>query len=120
MDYKKIAQLFRQLADEFDKSTGGGEQKSFPTTSDADIPAWSGTADEAWAVEIHFGKNKGTRLADLQAKSLKWYIEDWSAGTKDEDKRVKSALLFLKGDNERTPKPDAGLASKDEEDEVPF
>lgn len=30
------------------------------------------------AVQIHFGKNKGIKLGDLEAASLKWYVDDWA------------------------------------------
>jgi hypothetical protein len=33
--------------------------------------------DDWRGVEIHFGKNKGVKLGQMNASSLKWYQEDW-------------------------------------------
>lgn len=33
--------------------------------------------DKWTAVKIHFGKQKGTELAKLEAKSLEWWINEW-------------------------------------------
>lgn len=34
--------------------------------------------DGKWQhVKIHFGKNKGTELAQLESKSLEWYVAEW-------------------------------------------
>lgn len=50
------------------------------------------------AVKIHFGKNAGSTLGELESKSLKWYIDDWQPkafgrkGISDEDRHLRAAL----------------------------
>lgn len=53
---------------------------------------------EKWQdVVIHFGKNKGVKLGDLQEKQLSWYIDEWqpkpfNGVISDEDRVLRDAL----------------------------
>ena len=41
-----------------------------------DIPMPAEPVDNAEAVEVHFGKNKGVPLGKLQMRSIEWYAQD--------------------------------------------
>lgn len=47
-------------------------------------------------VRIHFGKNKGKRLGDLQVPQIRWYAENWKPdpkyGIKPADRELQEAL----------------------------
>jgi uncharacterized protein (DUF3820 family) len=45
---------------------------------------------------VHFGKNAGTRLADLSERSLAWYADEWGNGDSEQDLALKLAAVALK------------------------
>ena len=72
-------------------------------------------------VIVHFGKNKGIRLGDLEPKQLSWYQKEWQprpfrGRISDQDTALRRALDESLG---RAPVP-AGFLEEEEMDEVPF
>jgi hypothetical protein len=71
-------------------------------------------------VVIHFGKNKGIRLGDLEPQQLRWYQKEWQprpfrGRISDQDQALRNALDESMG---KAPTP---IAVADEElEEVPF
>lgn len=61
--------------------------------------AKSDEPSEDWRnVKIHFGKNKGIRLEDLESRSLSWYSHDWLENKEAEEnagKKIHPNDLFL-------------------------
>ena len=52
-------------------------QTQLDMTSDP-APAAAETRPAGWrGVRVHFGKNRGTALADLKPAAVKWYFDDW-------------------------------------------
>jgi hypothetical protein len=78
-------------------------------------------------IPIHFGKNKGITLAELNAKQLDWYANDW-VQKKAEDSRVPSAedkmlidaLLAYKRENAQFHADRAQREEEDEKQALPF
>lgn len=67
-------------------------------------------------VQVHFGKNKGKRLADLSQRSVKWYAETWEPNPQYEtpqDRRLRVAAQMLTGLPAPTPHAETL-------DEIPF
>ena len=56
----------------------GQPQPSAPAAKPGDkaIPMPDVAIPNAEDVQVHFGKNKGTRLGDLQIRSIEWYAQD--------------------------------------------
>lgn len=74
------------------------------STSSVPVPKPSMPIDDPGEVQVHFGKNKGVRLADLSRKSLEWYAQEREPqlrkdGTpfppRDEDVRLQEAARSL-------------------------
>ncbi len=47
-----------------------------PAAQSKDIPQPSELVSDPGSVEVHFGKNKGTPLRSLGAKSVEWYAQE--------------------------------------------
>lgn len=72
-------------------------------------------------VVVHFGKNKGMRLADLERHSLSWYQKEWqprpfNGRISDDDQGLRNALDASMG---KTPAP-AQATDEGEDSEIPF
>ena len=72
-------------------------------------------------VVIHFGKNKGIRLGDLEPQQLRWYQKEWQprpfrGRISDQDTALRAALDESMGKAPTT----AGAVHEEELEEVPF
>jgi hypothetical protein len=66
----------RRIAEE-DQSQDTGTRE--PVTAEAPKKILARLGYEAWGeVPVHFGKNSGVRLEDLETKSLSWYVNKWT------------------------------------------
>jgi hypothetical protein len=86
---------------------------------------------DEWNTVLHFGKNKGTTLRDLDSNSLSWYMskwepKEWPAGSgkfSDADVRLRAALNQIESDRAGQLKKVAAevkAAPAAEEDPIPF
>lgn len=74
------------------------EVRARQDTSTAATPATNGTPATVEDTIIHFGKNKGTRLGDLNEKQISWYATQWVPNpeyTTPEDATLKQAAIAL-------------------------
>lgn len=78
---------------------------------------------DPWAVQVHFGKNKGVALRDLPENTLRWYSEKWepkpyNGKVSKNDLTLRAALDKIAGNGSL---PDAApIPLPDQGDEVPF
>lgn len=61
-------------------------------TSEPTLPAGKKWED----VEVHFGKNKGTRLGDLEDNTISWYAEKWDPKPYGSSNTISAADKLLK------------------------
>lgn len=98
---------------------------------DAPVPQPTELVDLPGAVEVPFGKNKGQRLDDLAANSLRWYAVSWELREKQGggfwpgDTKVQNAARQLwhakHGSGNPAKVSESAQATKPEtQEEVPF
>jgi hypothetical protein len=92
--------------DDGNSASGNGATSRAPATAktpaaqkSAPASKPTGPAEDWKDAVIHFGKNKGTRLADLAPNTLSWYQEQWhpkpfgtSQTISPQDEQLRSAL----------------------------
>lgn len=89
----------------------------------AAAPAPAADGSDPWAVQIHFGKNKGKTLRELPENTMRWYANEWKpqpfkGKISQADTTLRAALDTILGN---ASQPDAKPATlPDEGDEVPF
>lgn len=76
-----------------DAAPAGGSSPSVPR--DAEVNAKLPDGVKWQDVVVHFGKNKGTRLGDLEDKVISWYADKWG-GPKLYNGKMDPADLMLK------------------------
>ena len=85
-----------ELEQPVETHTTQGNSENSPVNGSGSVPDWR-------TVVIHFGKNKGTALGDLNPKSLDWWIREWNpqpykGKIDDASQNLRDALDMAAGD----------------------